>query len=385
MQSIKASGGGNTMQKAVVVGLGIGMAHAAGYLASKDARLHGVCDLIPQRTNHCGGTFEMNSMLCLKPLFTQEQLGKPWESLGVKIYSSLEAVLHDPQVDIVSLCTPDYLHTVHLKKAMASGKHILLEKPAAINISEADALSKKVNAYKGSIGIGYEFRLNPTIIKMKELVDSGAAGRIEGFSLYHFRTPFRRDKWHSWIQKKSLSGGLLIEETCHWFDLARYITGKEVGSLNCVTTGGVHSDFDFEDIAYINGTFINGGILHISHCLTGFDFALQLCVHGTEGTIWCGLKEEPYSSLDGGSSDHLGIISFGAPGTTPQNASVWKWGIEATEPENIKALAMDFAARAAAGKPQLARWDDGCESLRLSVKALESAETNKTVYINKKY
>ena len=53
------------MKKAVVIGLGIGMAHAAGYMESPDAVLHGVCDLIPERTKTCGGTFEMNSMLCL--------------------------------------------------------------------------------------------------------------------------------------------------------------------------------------------------------------------------------------------------------------------------------------------------------------------------------
>lgn len=373
------SSGSRDMQKAVVIGLGIGMAHAAGYMESSRAELHGVCDLIPARTASCGGTFDAGSMLCLKPLFSEDVLGKRWESLGVRVYPTMQAVFDDPQVDIVSLCTPDYLHIEHLKAAMAAGKHILLEKPAGIRIEEADALTAEVEAYSGSIGLGYEFRLNPAILKLKELVDSGKTGEIEGFSLYHFRTPFRRDKWNSWIQKKEMSGGLVIEETCHWFDLARYITGKEVQSLHCVTSGGVHSDFDFEDIAYINGSFRDGGVLQISHALTGFDFSLQLCVHGRKQTLWCGLKEEPWSSLDGGATDYLGIVSCGRPGGAPADARVWQWGSEATEPENIRELVKDFAARAADGKPQLAAWRDGCESLRLSVKALESAAAGKAL------
>ena len=184
----------------------------------------------------------------------------------------MESVFDDPEVDIVSICTPDYLHIDHLKKAMKSGKDILLEKPAGIDIEAADKMTSEVENYKGVIGLGYEFRLNPAIVKMKELVDSGETGEIEAFSLYHFRTPFRRDKWNSWIQKKEMSGGLVIEETCHWFDLARFLTGKEVDSLHCVTASDIHSDFNFEDIAYINGTFQNGAILQISHALTGFDF-----------------------------------------------------------------------------------------------------------------
>ncbi|MBI9102293.1 MAG: Gfo/Idh/MocA family oxidoreductase [Spirochaetales bacterium] len=367
------------MRKAVVIGLGIGMAHAAGYMESPDADLHGVCDLIPERTSRMGGTFESGSMLCLKPLFTKNQLAGKWEKAGVKVYPDMASVLSDPEVDIVSICTPDYLHLNHLKLAMKAGKDILLEKPVGIDIMAAEALSAEVSAYPGALGIGYEFRLNPAILKMRELVLSGEVGPIEGFSLYHFRTPFRRDKWNSWIQKREYSGGLIIEETCHWFDLARYITGKEVESLHCLTTGGVHQDFDFEDIAYINGTFKERGILQISHSLTGFDFSLQLCLHGQKGTVWCGLKEENYSSLDGGASDHIGIVSFGKPGMSPADARIWKWGKEATEPQNIRDLVKEFAARSAQNVPQRASWEDGCQSLRLSVKALESARLGKIV------
>ena len=370
------------MKKAVVIGLGIGMAHAAGYMKSGAAKLYGVCDLIPERTKTCGGTFDMNSMLCLKPLFSEQTVGKTWEDLGVKVYASMNSVFEDPEVDIVSICTPDYLHIEHLRAAMASGKDIMLEKPTGIDIVAADAMSPEVENYSGTIGIGYEFRINPAILKIKELVESGETGEVEAFSLYHFRTPFRRDKWNSWIQKKDMSGGLVIEETCHWFDLARYITGKEVESLHCVTTGGVHDDFDFEDIAYINGQFRNGGILQISHALTGFDFSLQICVHGKKKTVWCGLKEESRSTLDGGAGKFLGIVSWGEAGAAQPAVELQEFGTEATEPENIRDLVADFTERLSSGKLPLATWKDGCESLRLSVKALESASSGKIVRID---
>lgn len=369
------------MKQAVVIGLGIGMAHVAGYLESKKAKLYGVCDLIPQRLNNCGGTFEMNTMLCLKPLFSEDQLGKTWQELGVKTFTSFEDVLKDPNVDIVSICTPDYLHPNHLLRAVNSGKDILLEKPVGIDIQEADNITNQIINYSGTVGIGYEFRLNPAILKIKEIINSGEAGEVEAFSLYHFRTPFRRDKWNSWIQKKEFSGGLVIEETCHWFDLARYLTNLEVDSLYCLTNSNIHDDFDFEDIAYVNGKYKNGSIFQISHILTGFDFSLQLCLHGRKKTIWCALKEEDYSSLDGGETKYHAIVSCGKPGDNPGNAKTWKWGVDATEPFNIKELSKDFVDRLISGRPPLSSWNDGLESLRLSVKSLESAKSGKIVIV----
>ncbi len=126
------------MRRAAVIGLGIGMAHVAGYLKSEDATLYAVCDLIEERLSKVGGTFSQGSMLCLQPLFDQELLNKRWEEIGVICYRSIEEVLCDPMVDIVSICTPDYLHVRHLIMAMEHHKDILLEKPIALHVSEAD-------------------------------------------------------------------------------------------------------------------------------------------------------------------------------------------------------------------------------------------------------
>ncbi len=361
------------MKKAAVIGLGIGMAHVAGYLDSQDVELYAVCDLMKERLASIGGTFDQRSMLCLKPLFSNEILGKHWENIGVKCSTSIEKVMEDPQVDIVSICTPDYLHTEHLSMAMAYGKHILLEKPVSIHMKEAIALQHKVANYPAHIAMDYEFRVIPAIEKIKQLVESGEIGTVEAFSLYHFRTPFRRDKWHNWIQKRAYSGGLVIEETCHWFDLAQYLTGKKIAEVHCVTTDTVHKDFDYEDIAYINGTFEGGGIMQISHALSGFDFSLQITVHGTDGAIWCGLKEEQYSSLDNGSTKYLGIVSMGKTGESPRDAVVWTYGKEATEPYAIQKMVKSFCHRVVHDEPQIATFDDGCSSLKVAERSLQSA------------
>jgi UDP-N-acetyl-2-amino-2-deoxyglucuronate dehydrogenase len=119
--------------KAAVVGLGIGMAHVAGYIQSPDTELYAVCDLMPERLSKVGGTFNQGSMLCLRPLISMDILGNSWEEIGVKTFSSLDELLEDDAIDIISICTPDYLHAEHAEKVIKAGKHLLLEKPIDIN------------------------------------------------------------------------------------------------------------------------------------------------------------------------------------------------------------------------------------------------------------
>lgn len=360
--------------RAVTVGLGIGMAHAAGYLDSPYAELYGVCDLIPERLATVGGTFAAGSMKCIEPLYEKQRLGGSWESIGVKTFSSLDAVLADPMVDMVSLCTPDYQHADQARRVIESGRHLLLEKPVDIDLVKARDLRDIAMKHPTDVAIGYEFRVNPAVLLLKELVDSGELGVVKGFSLHHFRTPFRRDKWHTWIQRRSSSGGLIIEETCHWFDLARYVTGLEPYTVNCVTSGGINPGFDFEDIAYIGGTYEGGGVYQIAHTLTGFDFSLVMLVHGTRRTAWCGLKEEPYTSLDAGSSNHLGVVAFAASGQHPQDAVVRTWQEEALEPWNIRELTMQSVERIVRQQAPVCDIDEGLAALELSHLALLSAE-----------
>lgn len=363
------------VKNAAVVGLGIGLAHCAGYLGSSRARLRRVCDLQEERLSGPAGTFAQGSMTGLKTLFTAEELHASWEDLGVVTGNSLDEVLADPEIDIVSLCTPDYQHAEQALRVLAAGKHLLLEKPVALDMEGAGrVLEAAAEAGRHGIrsGVGYEFRLNPAIRALRELIP-GVLGKPRAFSLHHFRTPFKRDKWEHWIQREELSGGLIVEETSHWFDLARYIVDREPKSLHCVTTGEIHQDFDYEDVAYINGTYEDGAILQLAHSLTGFDFSLVLQVHGTEGTAWCGLKESPYTSLDGGQTHHLGLLAWGPSGARPEEAHVRSFGEEATEPENIRDCAGQFAAAVAGEGDPLCSVAEGVRALELSLIARDSA------------
>jgi UDP-N-acetyl-2-amino-2-deoxyglucuronate dehydrogenase len=365
--------------KAAVVGLGIGHAHCAAYLDSEHAELAAVCDVWPGRLESVGGTFSQGSMRELRGLYPAGLEDKRWRDIGVRTYSRLNDLLADPEIRLVSVCTPDHLHAEQACRVLEAGKHLLLEKPLALDMAGAEAIGRAVEKSGKTFSVDYEFRLNPAVMKLRELVSGGFTGPVEALSVHHFRTPFKRDKYRHWIQKQVFSGGLIVEETSHWLDLARYISGLEVDSVSCRTAAGIHADFDYEDIAYLQGEFAGGGIWQISHALSGFAFSLNICVHGRRGTAWCALKENPRSLLDGKQTSYCGIVSWGEAGAPAEQVQTLTYGEEATEPYTIRAYARHFAACAAGEEEPRVSFNDARLALELSLAARRAAAAGATV------
>ena len=94
-----------------------------------------------------GGTFEQGSMPDLGQLYPPELLSQRWEEFGIRIYTSLEEMLRDESIEVISLCTPDHTHAELADKILRSGRHLLLEKPLALTLREAEGmLDEIVNA-----------------------------------------------------------------------------------------------------------------------------------------------------------------------------------------------------------------------------------------------
>ena len=371
----------STRTNTAVVGLGIGMAHVAGYLSSPDANLVAVADAWAERRERVGGTFDQGSMLNLRPLLDEELLSKRWEDLGIRVYDDVKSIVEDPDIELVSLCTPDDTHEPFGIMLLEAGKHLLLEKPVALSVAAAGRLAAAAQANDRRISVGYEMRVNPAVLKIRELIGTGVVGDVRAFSLYQYRPSFRRDKWQKWIQQKERSGGLLVEETCHWFDLARLLTGREVAQVHCVGTDRVHADFDYEDVAFVQGVFADGSVFQIGHALTGFDFSLTIQIYGNRGTIWSGFKADPRSLLDGGQSTYLGIVSWGPVNAVPGEGSFVTFGDEAREGENIRDNVAHTVKSLRDGTPFEAEFDDGLRSLQIALAARQSLESGEPVNV----
>lgn len=146
---------------------------------------------------------------------------------GGKATSDYREVLEDSEINVVHLCTPHYLHTPMAIEALKHGKHVLMEKPAAMNYEEAEKLIKAAQESDRKIGVCFQNRYNNTSRRIKELLDSGKTGRVLGARA--FVNWCRDDKYYlysDWRGKWSTEGGgVLINQAIHTLDLLQWFLG----------------------------------------------------------------------------------------------------------------------------------------------------------------
>ncbi len=166
------------------------------------------------------------------------------ETLGLeKAYGSFQEVLQDKQAQSLHLAVPNRLHYEMAKEALAAGKHVLCEKPLAMNSKESAelvALAKKHP--KQATGVNYNIRYYPLCIEAREMVRSGKLGDV-----YHACGSYAQD-WllldtdYNWRVLAEEGGELrsVADIGTHWLDLVQAITGLEVEAL-CADLKTVHT------------------------------------------------------------------------------------------------------------------------------------------------
>lgn len=106
------------------------------------------------------------------------------QAYGTRAYPDYDALLADPQVDAVCICTPSHLHAPLALQAVAAGKHVLIEKPVALTLEDCDAVAAAARAAGVQVGVVSQLRYGPAVARVKRALESGALGRITRCDLY---------------------------------------------------------------------------------------------------------------------------------------------------------------------------------------------------------
>ena len=161
------------------------------------------------------------------PQSTQESC----QQLGIeRAYGSLEELARDKDVDVVHICTPNYLHFEQAKILLSAGKHILCEKPLTMNSRQSGELVAFAKERKRAGAVAYNLRYYPLSQEARSLVAQGAIGKprlVHGSFLQDWL--FYDTDWN-WRLEPELGGELraVSDIGTHWLDLMTWITGKKV-------------------------------------------------------------------------------------------------------------------------------------------------------------
>jgi len=123
-------------------------------------------------------------------------------------FTDIAELLQQDGVNVVDCCLPNFLHRQALLQAFAAGKHVYCEKPLALNAEETRQIVAVARKLGVQVGMTFNFRFVPALMRAKELIDEGLLGKVYSFRAEYFHTGYQNpDRPMSWRMRKELSGG----------------------------------------------------------------------------------------------------------------------------------------------------------------------------------
>jgi myo-inositol 2-dehydrogenase / D-chiro-inositol 1-dehydrogenase len=224
----------------------------------------------------------------------------------VRVHDDHAALLADPRVDVVVVTTPNHTHAGVLADALATDKHVLVEKPLCTTVDDCLRVCEAAEHRDAITWMGLQYRFMPTPAMMLEVLESGVCGTTRMVSIREHRFPFLR-KVGDWNRFTRNTGGTLVEKCCHFFDLMHLVAGdrpvrvmasgaQDVNHLDEVYDGQVPDILDnaFVIVEYANGVrgsldlcmFAEGGRFEQELTIVGDAAKLETTVPGD--VVWVG-------------------------------------------------------------------------------------------------
>ena len=215
-------------------------------------------------------------------------------------YEDYHAILSDPTIAVVAICSSTDTHAKIVIEAAQAGKHIFCEKPIDHDLAKIDAALAAVQQAGVKLQIGFNRRFDPNFRKVRQMVAEGKIGELHSVHITS------RDPAPPPVSYVKVSGGIFLDMTIHDFDMARYLSGSEV--VEVYTAAGVMVDPGIGeagdvDTAVITLRFANGAIGTIDNsrkAIYGYDQRVE--VFGSGGMVQANNNtpdNDVYANADG--------------------------------------------------------------------------------------
>lgn len=239
--------------KFAVIGCGhIGKRHAEMITREPGAQLVALCDILPK-----------------------EKLGI--DSYNIPFFSSIDALLNSGEdFDVLNICTPNGFHSSMAIQALNKGKHVVVEKPMALSVADAENVVQAGLKNGKQIFCVMQNRYSPPSVWIKEMVDSGKLGKIYMVQLNcYWNRDERYYKPGSWHGTKDLDGGTLFTQFSHFIDIMYWLFG-DITNIKAQFNDFCHEKLTaFEDSGLVQFQFKNGGVGCLNYSTAVWDKNLE--------------------------------------------------------------------------------------------------------------
>lgn len=201
-------------------------------------------------------------------------------------YTDYEAMLRDPRVDIVSICTINDQHGPQAIAAAQAGKHVNIEKPAAMTLDELRAVRRAIKAAGVKSQVSFELHWSPFFQMVHGLLRADALGPIYYGEFDYFSGNW--PKWYvgwDWVKTKQNGGSAFLAAGCHAVDAMRQFMPGEAEEVTAFA-GNFTGQFDYDATICALVRFSGGAIGKVASVLEGnTPYSFNVRLHGPKGTI----------------------------------------------------------------------------------------------------
>lgn len=335
---------------------------------------------------HADSDFEITAVCDLDEIRKKEAAGMLGEK--VHFYTDYNEMLKKEKPDAVTIATPQYNHRDLAIRAFENKIHVYCEKPLAMNLAQCDEMISASEKAGCVFIVGQQMRYHFHLHKAWNIIAGGEIGKPAMIWLKEFRGPFRVSPEHMWIFDQEKSGGMLVEKSCHHFDLFNWFAGsRPVSVYASAGLDGLDNVKNFKctinDNAWVIVNYENGARAMLGLCMflgkpdraegtIGFHrreigVAGEKGILHTEGYLPAGNIEIHYAD-----SHNLIRYELKKEGTIPNKFNQ----------EGNKGIFMDFAECIREKKKPFASGEIGRMALAVSLAAEKSCAEKRIVQID---
>jgi UDP-N-acetyl-2-amino-2-deoxyglucuronate dehydrogenase len=297
-------------------------------------------------------------------------VGERWD---VPWTTDVDELLAREDIDAVAIMTPSGLHASQALAALARGKHVLVEKPIALSVRDADAVIDEGRKRGLTVATVSQRRFEPGMVALQAAVASGAFGTIsliltEG--IYHRPQAYYNSA--AWRGTIALDGGVLMNQAIHMIDLIRWLGGP-VRSVSAHVATRTHA-MEAEDTASVSLLFATGalGVIVATTSATP-EFPPELRVYGDAG----------HARIAGEAAVEWDVPGIPAPAAAepadPATATPGATATWGTTAAGYIRQYTDFVAAIREARPPAVTGDDGRNAVEIVTAAYESSRTGRAV------
>lgn len=265
---------------AIIGAGGIARDHAVAYARIPGARVTHVADVDAARARALARTFD-----------------------GARWTTDVQACLAAPDVDAVDICTPSETHAPLAIAAAERGKAIHVEKPAALSLTDFDAMVAAVARHGVSLMVGQTARFQPVNMQVSQEIAAGTIGRLRLLHVTWYAGHVWEGGWRAWQLDPARSGGHPVHNGIHALDLAVWLFGQPVTRVFARGVPTFAPEMGIPDTFHMTARLADGGmaVLEIAYSLKARGDALRRIVAiGEQGSLHHSSEEDPRLVSDAG-------------------------------------------------------------------------------------